>query len=315
MFSNIRKQGGADEDAASDSIAGINAQPLDLQNAVDWLVCAETGAGALYAKAARLFSSNTELSALLEELSTDESSHLDMLVSAGRQITEKSLTLPVDLTVIDSISPIIRMFEEEVDAGTISETGLLEMVVALEFSEHNELFAYVVNALRSFPDDLSDLVESLKTHRQRIIRHLGSKPELKGLLETIENFPGFDGRESVLVVDDEKTVLSLLKVVLPGKARLDTAVDGKAALEALGRGDYSLVVSDAKMPVMDGTELYRRASAMRPGLERKFLFLTGSADEEIVEFFTMNRIEYMIKPMSIYSLRDKVSEMLGARQG
>lgn len=297
-------------DAGHDANPG-NAAPLDLDDAVEWLVSAEAGAGALYAKAARLFASNRDLSALLEELSVDESAHLDMLVSAGRQISGLARPLPVDLTVIDGISPIIRMFEEEVEAGTISEAGLMEMVVALEFSEHNELFAYVVNALRNFPGEFTDLVESLKKHRDRITGHLRSKPGLKGLLERVESFPELDGR-SVLVVDDEKTVLSLLRIIIQGNARVDAAENGEAALEVLGTEDYSLVVSDIRMPVMDGMELYRRALAMRPGLERRFLFLTGSPDEGVRDFFTANRVEFMLKPMSIYGLREKVSEMLGA---
>lgn len=298
-------------DAGPYANSGGNAAPLDLEGAVEWLVRAEAGAGALYAKAARLFASNREFSALLEELSVDESAHLDMLVSAGRQIGGLARPLPVDLTAIDGISPIIRMFEEEVEAGTISEAGLMEMVVALEFSEHNELFAYVVNALRSFPGEFTDLVESLKRHRDRIIEHLRSKTELKGLLERLEHFPELEGK-SVLVVDDEKTVLSLLRIIITGNARVDAAENGEAALEALGKEDYSLVVSDVRMPVMDGMELYRRASAMRQGLERRFLFLTGSPDDGVRDFFTANRVEFMLKPMSIYRLREKVSEMLAA---
>lgn len=282
---------------------------MDLAGAMEWLVRAEAEAGALYAKAVRLFDKDPKLAGLLEELSADEGEHLEMLVSAGNRVPPAAL--PVDFAVIDGISPIIAMFEEEVAAGTISEAGLMEMVVALEFSEHNELFAYVVNALRSFPEDMSRLFDSISRHRRRIRDYLGSKPELRGLLERLDSFQDFENRNKILVVDDEKTILSLIRIVMCGNAEIDAAENGEAALEALGSGDYSLVVSDVRMPVMDAAELYHRAAALRPGLEKKFLFLTGSIDGALKEFFDINGAEYMMKPLSIYRLKERICGILG----
>lgn len=63
----------------------------------------------------------------------------------------------------------------------------------------------------------------------------------------------------ILVVDDEPTILSLVRRVLVRAGyHVDTAVDGHQALELLRQHRYDLLLSDVYMPGLSGMELLAR---------------------------------------------------------
>ena len=80
--------------------------------------------------------------------------------------------------------------------------------------------------------------------------------------------------ESVLFVDDEKHILSSLKrLVKPLKLNVYTAESGKLGLEILAEHKVDLIVSDMRMPEMDGVETTRalldRHGSRRPPPARR----------------------------------------------
>src|SRR6266508_151147 len=71
--------------------------------------------------------------------------------------------------------------------------------------------------------------------------------------------------EAVLVVDDEPEVTNLLVEMLSGAGyRVDTAADGRVAVEKISKKAYDVVLSDVKMPGLDGPGLYREIQVCRP---------------------------------------------------
>lgn len=84
-------------------------------------------------------------------------------------------------------------------------------------------------------------------------------------------------RASVLCVDDEPNVLEGLEDHLHGRFALTTATSGAAALAILKRApDTAVIVSDMKMPGMDGATFLREARLVVPDAAR--ILLTGHAD-------------------------------------
>jgi response regulator RpfG family c-di-GMP phosphodiesterase len=82
----------------------------------------------------------------------------------------------------------------------------------------------------------------------------------------------------VLLVDDEENILQAYTRVLRGRFALDTALGGEAALECMAnRGPYAVVVSDMRMPGMNGVEFLAWARAQHPDTVR--IMLTGNADQ------------------------------------
>ena len=62
---------------------------------------------------------------------------------------------------------------------------------------------------------------------------------------------------------------------MPSRLQRRLLAHGQAALEELGAQSYDLVVSDMKMPGLDGPALHREVERLYPHLARRFVFLTG----------------------------------------
>ncbi|MGR8930311.1 MAG: ATPase, T2SS/T4P/T4SS family [Gammaproteobacteria bacterium] len=81
----------------------------------------------------------------------------------------------------------------------------------------------------------------------------------------------------ILFVDDEPNVLSALRRIFRRENYLiDTALSGVEALQLLKDKEYQLIISDYKMPMMNGAELLKRVKALHPHTIR--IMLTGEAD-------------------------------------
>jgi CheY-like chemotaxis protein len=85
--------------------------------------------------------------------------------------------------------------------------------------------------------------------------------------------------EKILLVDDESHVLDGYRRTLGREFKLDTAAGGKEALAiAADKGPYAVVVSDMRMPGMDGVQLLSRIKAISPDTIR--VMLTGTTDRD-----------------------------------
>lgn len=131
---------------------------------------------------------------------------------------------------------------------------------------------------------------------------------------SIENLRAFKGAR-VLVVEDEVVVARLVQEVLRKRfgCQVDWEENGRLAVERVARADYSLVISDIRMPHMNGSELYLRLRELRPALARRFIFVTGHPgeshlDAEIAQW----NVPIVAKPFSVAQLSDACAPFLQA---
>jgi len=103
---------------------------------------------------------------------------------------------------------------------------------------------------------------------------------------------------TILIVDDEINNLQLLKRTFRGKYHILTASNGLEALETLKENidDISLIVSDHKMPIMEGTKFLEEANSIAPDVIK--ILLTGFSDIEIITDAVnkCNLFQYILKP-------------------
>ena len=102
----------------------------------------------------------------------------------------------------------------------------------------------------------------------------------------------------ILVVDDERLVLQLLGEMLGADHHtVDTVADGTQALEQLRRSSYDLILSDVRMPYLDGPGLYRALERRLPDLCRRFVLMTGDVlSAEIQTFLEQTGVPGLSKP-------------------
>ena len=116
----------------------------------------------------------------------------------------------------------------------------------------------------------------------------------------------------ILLADDEEPVRAFLKrgLELDGHA-ITTAIDGGDALDRLAeaQGAFDLLLTDIRMPIMDGIALALAAKRDYPGLT--ILLMTGFADQrERAEGLQAIVADVLTKPFSLADLRGTVDRLL-----
>lgn len=117
-------------------------------------------------------------------------------------------------------------------------------------------------------------------------------------LESILLLPKKGDKYTILAVDDEENNLSLLQRTLRSSYNILLASNGQEALKILeSKGDeISLIVSDQKMPFMEGTELFKQISAKYPSIVK--ILLTGHSNVDILvdAINECHLFQYILKP-------------------
>lgn len=115
----------------------------------------------------------------------------------------------------------------------------------------------------------------------------------------------------VLLVDDEPRILSALTRSLRREGyQLLTASCGEDALEVLGREQIALIISDYRMPGMNGDELLAKVRDSYPQIRRMMLTGYSSLDKakDIAGLGVAERL--IMKPWNLDELRSAISELL-----
>lgn len=101
---------------------------------------------------------------------------------------------------------------------------------------------------------------------------------------------------SILAVDDDKTLRDLLEKILTRIGyEVDTAVDGEEAVDKLRQKQYHLVISDIKMPRLNGFELLKVVREKYP--EIGMIMMTAFGDSlSIKDSLLLGADEYITKP-------------------
>jgi two-component system NtrC family response regulator len=102
--------------------------------------------------------------------------------------------------------------------------------------------------------------------------------------------------ETILIVDDEKNYLTILSAVLEDEGfEILTALSGREALEVHKTSDLDLIVTDMKMPGMDGIELLKHIKSVDPDLPIIMMTAHGTIDKA-VEAMQKGAYSYILKP-------------------
>ncbi len=117
--------------------------------------------------------------------------------------------------------------------------------------------------------------------------------------------------KAVLVIDDEQWILELARelAIAEGHA-VETAQGGQQALDLLARRKFDAIVSDWKMPGLNGVRLYEHLRATDPAAAARVIFMTGDVvSDTFQEFLQVNSLTCLSKPFASGEFRAALAKM------
>jgi two-component system NtrC family sensor kinase len=120
----------------------------------------------------------------------------------------------------------------------------------------------------------------------------------------------------VLVVDDEDAIRHLVEeVLLADGHQVESASSGAAALELILNNRYDVIVSDWKMPGLNGINLYQELQTKDPGAAQRMLFMTGDViKQSFQDFLKQNTRVCLPKPFALREFRAAIAGIVGQGQ-
>lgn len=188
-----------------------------------------------------------------------------------------------------------------------------------------------LNSMRVFRDnkkgtyELMDVARSAggtESSQDKPLQHAGARDSLDDILAAAakavdemaampaQRAPG--ERRHVLVVDDDSSMLRMIKDMLGDHYDVAAAISGKVALKFLETRRTDIILLDYEMPGQSGAEVYEKILE-NPALRHiPVVFLTGVSDRErISQVLTMRPRGYLLKPIDSERLKKTVAEIVG----
>ncbi|HEX9860459.1 MAG TPA: response regulator [Nitrospirota bacterium] len=118
---------------------------------------------------------------------------------------------------------------------------------------------------------------------------------------------------NILVVDDEENARKGLSKILAKEGYVvEMAANGKEAIESIRRLAFDLVITDMRMPLMDGFEVLREIKKMDEGIGVIMITAYGEV-ESYLEAMNLGAFEYINKPVRVNELKRVIAKVLEQR--
>ena len=119
-------------------------------------------------------------------------------------------------------------------------------------------------------------------------------------------------RACILVVDDEPQVAALMADTLELEGyEVETAKNGREALEKIAARSYDAILSDLRMPELDGVGLYRELEQQHQSLLLRLAFVSGTTEPpEYASFLERTGATVLSKPFAIADVHRLVRRLL-----
>ncbi len=116
----------------------------------------------------------------------------------------------------------------------------------------------------------------------------------------------------ILLVDDEVEIAqTLADLMQPDGHNIDVAANGALALDRLRKKSYDVVISDLRMPVLDGPGLYEALGREMPAYHAKIIFVTGDTlSAHVQAFLNEHPVRVIEKPYRLEDVRRTIAALL-----
>jgi CheY-like chemotaxis protein len=282
-----------------------------LKETITWLLTIERLASAFYHEVAERFAEDEKFSKFFLHLSGEEALHAKVIERASTFLAGQPASdflISVDAETKEKIeSPFIKN-RELLSAGNLNEENVIDCLATTEFSEWNDIFVYVVKSLKE-AGEFMPVSAKMQLHLKEIEQFMESTPEGRERLYIIKSLPRV-WEEHILIIDDDLYITEVLSRLLRHQGHVEVAHNGREGLRKIREKYFDVIISDISMPVMDGIEFYRKASAYDPAIGRRIMFFSASPSHEHIDIFQRNNLRYLLKPAPLKEIVKSVSEIL-----
>ncbi len=134
-------------------------------------------------------------------------------------------------------------------------------------------------------------------------------------MAVLSNSMGEEQKKKILVVDDDGTMLRMIKTWLSVKYRVYMASSGRMALNFLQSNDVNLVLLDYMMPQMDGPQVLVEIRKNDELKDLPVMFLTSKSDKEsVISVASLKPAKYLLKTMPKSKLLDSIDAFFGEKK-
>ena len=122
--------------------------------------------------------------------------------------------------------------------------------------------------------------------------------------------PNTSGKKHILIVDDDRTVLKMLKTALEDEYDITTMVNGVMVEKYLTAKEVNMVILDYEMPGLTGADIFRKLKVNELTSNIPVCFLTGISDrEKIMEVMSLRPHSYLLKPIDMDMLKAAITNL------
>ena len=123
------------------------------------------------------------------------------------------------------------------------------------------------------------------------------------------NAPPTDGSLDVMVADDEPTIrLSIAETIKARGHRVRMAANGREAMDLIRDSFFDVVITDVRMPRLDGLTLFREIRSRHP--DTKVIIVTAYANvRDAVAALKEGAVDYLTKPCDLAEIGDRVDRI------
>ena len=117
-------------------------------------------------------------------------------------------------------------------------------------------------------------------------------------------------KKHILIVDDDRTVLKMLKSALEATYEITTMANGAMIDKLLGTKKVDLIILDYEMPIETGADIFRRLKKKPDASHIPVCFLTGVTErEKVMEIMLLKPDGYMLKPIDMEMLSSTIKNL------
>lgn len=239
------------------------------------------------------------------------------VVNTGAKAQEAVVKNVYDLIIMDLVLPDRdgRELIQEIKLEFRLATPLLVLSSIQNDSVRVECMSLGADKFLTKPFYDEDLVREAKKLLGKKIKTKLTLVPLEGEAqpeeEEVDTGPGPLHLKNILLAEDDKMQAKLIHQRLTSEgATVKDAVNGREAMQFLRSQEFSLVILDVKMPVMDGFEVLERIRGELK-LDIPVIMVTAmGSEDDIIRGYELGTTDYLLKPFSEVQLVARVKSLL-----